>query len=41
MLDGIWFDIASRAHTSLQKQGGCFNHSVVTMVTDKLERQWL
>ena len=30
MLAGIWFDIASRAHTSLQKQGGCFNHSVVT-----------
>ena len=28
----------SQTHTSLQKQGGCFNHRVVTMVTDKLER---
>ena len=26
---------------SLQKQGCCFNHRVVTMVADKLERQWL
>ena len=27
-------------HT-LQKQVGCFNHRVVTLVADKLERQWL
>ena len=26
---------------TLQKQAGCFNHGMVTMVTDKLERQWL
>ena len=26
---------------SLQKQVGCFNHRVVTLVADKLERQWL
>ena len=25
--------------TTLQKQIGCFNHRVVTMVADKLERQ--
>ena len=41
MLAGIWLDIASQTHTSLQKQGGCFNPRVVTMVTDKLERHWL
>ena len=27
--------------TALQKQVGCFNHRVVTLVADKLERQWL
>ena len=26
---------------ALQKQVGCFNHQVVTMVADKLETQWL
>ena len=26
---------------ALQKQVGCFNYRVVTMVADKLERQWL
>ena len=26
---------------TLQKQVGCFNHRVVTLVADKLERQWL
>jgi len=26
---------------SLQKQVGSFNHRVVTLVADKLERQWL
>ena len=26
---------------TLQKQVGCFNHRVVTLVVDKLERQWL
>ena len=26
---------------SLQKQVGCFNHRVVALVADKLERQWL
>ena len=26
---------------TLQKQVGCFNHRVVTMVADKLKRQWL
>ena len=25
---------------SLQKKIGCFNHRVVTMVVDKLKRQW-
>ena len=25
---------------SLQKQVGCFNHRVVALVADKLERQW-
>ena len=25
---------------SLQKQVGCFNHRVVALVGDKLERQW-
>ena len=25
----------------LQKQVGCFNHRMVTLVADKLERQWL
>ena len=29
------------AVVTLQKQVGCFNHRVVTMVADKLERQWL
>ena len=24
-----------------QKQVGCFNHRVVALVADKLERQWL
>jgi len=28
-------------YSTLQKQVGCFNHRVVTMVADKLERQWL
>ena len=28
-------------HISLQKQVGCFNHRVVTMVADKLKRHWL
>ena len=27
--------------TALQKQVGCFNHRVVALVADKLERQWL
>ena len=27
-------------HISLQKQVGCFNHRVVALVADKLERQW-
>ena len=26
---------------TLQKQVGCFNHRVITMVADKLKRQWL
>ena len=26
---------------TLQKQVGCFNHRVVTLVAVKLERQWL
>ena len=26
---------------ALQKQVGCFNHRVVALVADKLERQWL
>ena len=26
---------------SLQKQIGCFNHRVVTLVADKPKRQWL
>ena len=26
---------------TLQKQIGCFNHRVVALVADKLERQWL
>ena len=26
---------------TLQKQVGCFNHRVVALVADKLERQWL
>ena len=25
---------------TLQKQVGCFNHRVVTLVADKLERPW-
>ena len=25
---------------TLQKQVGCFNHRVVALVADKLERQW-
>ena len=28
-------------YISLQKQVGCFNHRVVTLVEDKLERQCL
>ena len=31
----------SSAYSSLQKQIGCFNHRVVTLVADKLKRQWL
>ena len=31
---------AKTEHT-LQKQIGCFNHRVVALVADKLERQWL
>ena len=26
---------------TLQKQAACFNHKVVTLVADKLERLWL
>ena len=26
---------------ALQKQVGCFNHRVASMVADKLKRQWL
>jgi len=26
---------------TLQKQVGCFNHRVVTLIADKLERQWV
>jgi len=26
---------------ALQKQAGCFHHIAVTLVADKLERQWL
>ena len=29
------------AQHTLQKQVGCFNHRVVTMFADKLNRQWL
>ena len=25
---------------SLQKQSGCFNHSMVTLVADKLKKHW-
>ena len=28
-------------YATLQKQIGCFNQGVVTMVADKLQRQWL
>ena len=28
-------------NSALQKQVGCFNHRVVTIVADKLKRQWL
>jgi len=31
----------SGTHAPLQKQIGCFNHRVVALVADKLERQWL
>ena len=34
------FDVSTNGST-LQKQVGCFNHRVVTLVADKLERQWL
>ena len=30
-----------QAKYSQQKQIGCFNHRVVTLVADKLKRQWL
>ena len=29
------------AQYALQKQFGCFNHRVVSLVADKLEQQWL
>ena len=32
---------AEARRLSLQKQFGCFNLRVVTMVADKLKRQWL
>jgi len=35
------FNISFAVCVSLQKQVGCFNHRVVTMVADKLKRQWL
>ena len=31
----------TRLTSTLQKQVGCFNHRVVTLVADKLERQRL
>ena len=31
----------SHSVSTLQKQVGCFNHRVVALVADKLERQWL
>ena len=34
-------EMCVHAHASLQKQVGCFNHRVVTMVANKLKRQWL
>ena len=36
-------DITPGAHCipTLQKQVGCFNHRVVTLVSDKLKKQWL
>ena len=33
-----WQDSGEIAHTA--KQVGCFNHRVVALVADKLERQW-
>jgi len=27
-------------HHTLQKQSGCFNHSMVTLVADKLKKHW-
>ena len=38
---GFWSNFLGWACTSLQKQVGYFNHRVVTLVADKLERQWL
>ena len=35
-----WAWQGQKLHT-LQKQVGCFNHKVVILVADKLERQWL
>ena len=43
--DGVcdpYLCLAKQQNThTLQKQVGCFNHRVVTLVADKLERQWL
>ena len=35
--DALWHTL----YITLQKQVGCFNHKVVTLVADKLERLWL
>ena len=33
--------VCIKAPSTLQKQVGCFNRRVVTLVADKLERHWL
>ena len=35
------FDVHHGSPNTLQKQVGCFNHRVVSLVADKLEQQWL
>ena len=39
-IQDLTFKLCLSTKSTLQKQVGCFNHRVVTLVADKLKKQW-